>query len=170
MTKRCAHLISHIRHTSDHGHFCDLGTTAQHCRLGLFQDSDFAGDFDDSKSVLGGILCIFGSRTLVPMSWMCKKQTSASHSSTEAEIISLDADLRMNEIAALDFCDSVMEVFHSPPNQANKARDLGELQRNLSQKTPPNMRKPIPIKHINLDLASTDHVSSNMKHSLVPVL
>ena len=38
--------------------------TAQQCRLGLFQDSDLAGDFEDSKSTSGGILCIFGSRTI----------------------------------------------------------------------------------------------------------
>ena len=57
----------------------------------LFQDSDFAGNLEDSKSTSGGILCIIGSRTFVPISWMCKKQTSISHSSTESEIISLDA-------------------------------------------------------------------------------
>ena len=68
--------------------------TARQCRLGLSQDSDFAGDLEDSKSMSGGILCIFGSHTFVPISWMCKKQTSVSHSSTESEIISLDAGLR----------------------------------------------------------------------------
>ena len=47
--------------------------------------------------------CIFGSRTFVPISWMCKKQTSVSHSSTESEIISLDAGLRMDGSPALDF-------------------------------------------------------------------
>ena len=31
------------------------------------------------------ILCVFGSRTFVSVSWMCKKQTSVSHSSTESE-------------------------------------------------------------------------------------
>ena len=41
--------------------------------------------------------CIFGSRTFVPISSMCKKQTSVPHSSTETEIISLDAGLRMDE-------------------------------------------------------------------------
>ena len=56
---------------------------------GLFQDSDFAGYLEDSKST-SGVLCIFGSRTFVPISWMCKKQTSVSHSSTESEIISLE--------------------------------------------------------------------------------
>ena len=35
----------------------------------------------------------FGSHTFVPISWMCQKQTSVSHSSTESEIISLDTGL-----------------------------------------------------------------------------
>ena len=33
---------------------------------------------------------------------MCKKQTSGSHRSTESDIISLDAGLRMDGIPALD--------------------------------------------------------------------
>ena len=36
------------------------------CRLGLFQDSDFDGDFEDSESTSRGVLCIFGSRTFCP--------------------------------------------------------------------------------------------------------
>ena len=51
------------------------------------------GDLEDSKSTSGGLLCIFGSHTFVPISWMRKKQTSVSYSSTESEIISLDAGL-----------------------------------------------------------------------------
>ena len=43
---------------------------------------------------------------------MCKKQTSVSHSSTEAEIISLDAGLRMDGIPALTLWDLVIEIFH----------------------------------------------------------
>ena len=80
--------------------------TAKQCRLGLFQDSDFAGDLQDSKSTSGGTLCIFGNHTFVPISWMCKKQTAVSHSSTESESISLDAGLRLDWIIALDFVGS----------------------------------------------------------------
>ena len=36
---------------------------------------------------------------------MCKKQTSASHSATESEVISLDAGLRMDGLPALDLWD-----------------------------------------------------------------
>ena len=71
----------HVKNAWHVRSYCDVGNTAQHCRLGLFQGSDFAGDFEDSKSTSGGILCIFGSHTFVPISLMCKKLTSVSHSS-----------------------------------------------------------------------------------------
>ena len=57
-----------------------------------------------------------GSRTFLLISWMCKKQTSVSHNSTESEIISLDAGLRMDGLLALDLWDVVIEVLHSSKN------------------------------------------------------
>ena len=63
---------------------------------------------------------------------MCKKQTSVSHSSTKAEVISLDAGLRMDGIAALGLWDSVIELFHTPPNETNKTKDVREPRGNLS--------------------------------------
>ena len=48
--RRLARLIYYIHHTNDFRQYCHVGKTAQHCRLGLFQDSDFAGDLEDSKS------------------------------------------------------------------------------------------------------------------------
>ena len=96
--KRLNRLISYIHHTSEYKQYCHVGNTAKQCRLGLFQDSDFAEDLEDSKSTSGGTLCIFGSHTFVPISWMCKKQTSVSHSSTESEIISLDTGLSGTDV------------------------------------------------------------------------
>ena len=85
-------------------------TLPKQCRLGLFQDSDFAGDHEDSKSTSGRTLCVFGSHTFVPMSWICKKQTPVSQSSTESKIISLDAGLRLDGIPALDLWDLIVSV------------------------------------------------------------
>ena len=48
--KRFARLISDIHHTNEFRQSCHVRNTAQHCRLGFFQDSDFAGDLDESKS------------------------------------------------------------------------------------------------------------------------
>ena len=108
--KRLCRLISYIHHTCDYKQCCHVGNTAKQCSLGLFQDSDFAGDLEDSKSTSGGTLSILGSHTFVPVSWMCKKQTSVSHSSTESEIISLDAGLSLDGILALDLWDLIVSV------------------------------------------------------------
>ena len=129
-SKRSARLISHIHHTCEFKQYCHVGNTAQQCRLGLFQDSDFAGDLEDSKPT-----------TFVPMSWLCKKQTSVSHSPTEGEIISLDGCLRMDGIPALDLWDLTIEVFHSSSNQINKSKGQ-ESQGNLSRNTTFHMKKP----------------------------
>ena len=99
-----------------------MGNTAKQCRLGLFQDSDFAGDVEDSKSTSGGTLCVFGSHTFVPISWMCKKQTSVSYSSAESEIISLDAGVRMDSILALDLWDLIVAVLHGNTYQSHQER------------------------------------------------
>ena len=96
----------HIHHTCEYIQYCYVGKTAKQCRLVLFQDSDFAGDLEDSKSTSGGTLCILGSHTFVTISWMCKKQTAVSHSSTETEIISLDAGLRLDGLLASGFMRS----------------------------------------------------------------
>ena len=52
----------------------------------------------------------FGSHTFVPISWMCKKQTAVSHSSTESEIISLDTGLRLDGLPALELWDLIVSV------------------------------------------------------------
>ena len=111
--KRLNRLISKIHHTSEYKQYCYVGNTAKQCRLGLFQDSDFAEDLEDSKSTSGGTLCVFGSQTFVPISWMCKKQTAVSHISTESEIISLDTGLRLDGLPALELWDLFVSVFGS---------------------------------------------------------
>ena len=65
------------------------------------------------KSTSGGTLFIFGSHTFVPISWMCKKQTAVSNSSTESEIISLDTGLRLDGLPALVLWDLIVSFFGS---------------------------------------------------------
>ena len=122
--RRLARLISYIHHTSDHRQYCHVGNTAQHCRLYLFQDSNFAGGLEDSESCSAGILSVFESRTFVPISWMCKKQTSVSHSSTGSEVISLDAGLGM---------DVVFPLHPSKNIQASRNRFHEEVNNRVSR-------------------------------------
>ena len=85
--------------------YCYVGYTSKQCRLGLFQDSDFAEDLEDSKSLLEEHCAFLEAIHLFQKSWMCKKQTSVSHSSTESEIISLDAGLRFDGLLAVELWD-----------------------------------------------------------------
>ena len=115
------------------------------------------------KSTSGELLCIFGSHTFVPISWMCKKQTSVTCSSTEAEITSLDASLRMDGIPALDHRDLVIEVFRSEPNKTDGPKR--ELRGNPSAVVESNMLNPIPIKHTSVIPTNIDHIPSNSTNS-----
>ena len=105
-----------------------MGNTAKQCRLGLFQDSDFAGDIEDSTSTSGGTLCVFGSHIFVLVSSMCKKETSVSHSSPESEIISLDARSRLDGIPALDSCDLFVTILGNTNQSHDRTRRLVNAQ------------------------------------------
>ena len=163
--KRLSRLISYIHHTCNYKQYCHVGNTAKQCRLGLFQDSDFAGDLEDSKSTSGGTLCIFGSHTFVPISWMCNKQISVSHSSTESEIISLDAGLRLDGFPALDLWDLIVVVLHGNTNQSNQARrDLCTNQHEV-RSTPHTIQKQKKSHGMINDLDNVDFISSNVNSS-----
>ena len=71
---------------------------------------------------------------------MCKKQTSVSHSSTEAEIISLDAGLRMDGVPALTLWDLVIEICYSVPNGIEQTKE--ELRGDPLQSTSSNASTP----------------------------
>ena len=53
--RRLARLISYIHHAHEFRQYCHVVNTAQNCRFGLFQDSDFVSDLEDSKLTSGGI-------------------------------------------------------------------------------------------------------------------
>ena len=63
-------------------------------------------------------MCVVGSHTFVPVSWMCKKQTSVSHSSTESEIISLDAGVRLDG----DLWDLIVSVLGKTTQNHDRTR------------------------------------------------
>ena len=134
--ERLNRLISYIHHTCEYKQYCHVGNTAKQCRLGLFQDSDFTGDLEDSKSTSGRTLCIFGSHTFVPISWMCKKQTAVSHRVTEAEIISLDTGLRLDGLPALEPWDLIVSVLGNVSRVSDRSRqpDNDVHKRHKSQK------------------------------------
>ena len=93
--KRLHRLISYLRHTQNWTQTCYVGDYPDDYILVCFCDASFAGDLEDSKSTSGAYVVLMGPRTFVPITWLCKKQGAVSHSSTEAEVIALDAAMRM---------------------------------------------------------------------------
>ena len=64
-----------------------IGNPIEELRLAVYSDASFAADIGDTKSTTGGVLGFVGTKSFVPLNWICKKQGAVSDSSTEAEII-----------------------------------------------------------------------------------
>ena len=134
-----------------------VGNTAKQCRLGLCQDSDFAGDLEDSKSTTGGTLCVFGSHTFVPTSWMCKKQTAVSHSSTESEIISLDTGLRLDGLPALELRDLIVSVLGNVSRVSDRSgKPVNGENKHHESHSKINAMKDIDVVPSNVQSASRE--------------
>ena len=109
--KRLLGLISYINCTKDYVQTCFVGDNPEDCWIAMFVDASFAGDLQDSKSTSGMYLCLVGPNTFMPIPWLCKKQGAVSRSSTEAEVISLEASLRQEGLPALVLWEKVVQVF-----------------------------------------------------------
>ena len=127
--KRLHRLIEYLKSTKDWIQLCFVGDHPKDCWLALFVDASFAGDLEDSKSTNGAYLCIVGPRTFVPVTWVCKRQTAVSHSSTEAEVISLDAALRMEGLPALMLWELIMTVFDTSQSISSERPQQYRLKR-----------------------------------------
>ena len=62
----------------------------------------------------------------VPISWVCQKQTAVSHSSTEAEVISSDAGLRVESIPAMNLWGTVIDTLS--PQAARDSKPMHQTQ------------------------------------------
>ena len=154
--KRLNRLISYIHHTCEYKQYCHVGNTAKQCRLGLFQDSDFAGDLDSQRQHLEEF-CAFSKVTRLCQSVGCARNWLQFHTALQAEIICLDAGLRMDVVPALTLWDLVIEVFHSVPNQTDGPK--------REPRGTPSAVDAIPIKRTNVIPTNIDYIQSNGTHS-----
>ena len=95
---------------------------------------------------------------------MCKKQTSVSHRSTESEIVSLDAGLRLDGIPALDLWDLIVAV---PGNTNQSHKEQGDLLMNKREvrSTLHTIQKRKQSQGVMNDLNNIDCVPSNVQFS-----
>ena len=118
----------------------------------LFPDALFAGDLHDSQSTSEGVLCTFGDRTFVPISWTCKEHPTVSHS-TEAAVTSFFAGLRNGRFPSFN---SMFLGFVDVLSPADKPG--GDSTRNHSHVEPPHLLDLVPPKM---------HISNNRVHLFV---
>ena len=93
MDKSWWQTLGPFANTNDHRQYCHVGNTAPHCRCASFQDSDFAGDIEESISTSGGILFIFRCRATVHGRWR-KDRRRACAGEIEASEFDIEKILR----------------------------------------------------------------------------
>lgn len=97
-----------------------VGDAPKDLKLTCYSDASFAGDLQDSKSTTGGLLYLVGPRAFVPLTWICKKQGAASHSSTEAEIIGLNAMIRPEGLPNIHLWTQLLDVLSGTTDRKEK--------------------------------------------------
>ena len=95
---------------------------------------------------------------------MCKKQTSVSHSSTESEIISLDAGLRLDGIPALELWDLIVAVLGNTNQNHTEQGDLCKNKREV-RSSPHTIHKRKQSRRVINDLDNVDFIPSNVQSS-----
>ena len=93
--KKLHRAISYLHRRSDDALIGFIANPPERLRIALFADSDFAGDKSDYKSTSSAYAVLVGPQTFFPLGWASRKQTCASHSSVEAEVVALEAALRV---------------------------------------------------------------------------
>jgi hypothetical protein len=93
---RLLRLVSYIASTPDlvmEGKF--VHDDAGKLHLGVFADSDFAGDPTSSRSTSGSWVGLIGpGGSKLPLAWHSRRQTCTSHSTPEAECVAVNCALR----------------------------------------------------------------------------
>ena len=127
-------------------------------RLGSFEDSDFVGVLEDSKSTSSGILCIFGSRIFVPMRSMCKKRTSMSHKSTDSGSFFFFGCCFANgrNLWLAIMWDEVIDILHSSKKTHQALREHSRQQKFDDQ---------VPRGRVRGDIQSTNPTTKSKRNS-----
>ena len=102
--RRLARLVCYFYHANDYRQCCRVGKHGSAFVDWVCSKTQILLETLKTLNQFRVNFCVFsGGRALVPKSWMCKKQASVSHSSTESGDISLDVVMRMDGLSALDY-------------------------------------------------------------------
>ena len=116
-------LVSYIHCSKDLKMLGFIGDKFSDCRLWLFADADWAGEYD-SHSTTGCTMILVGPNTYYPLNAFSRKQTATATSSTEAKVIAANQALRAEGLPTLSlFCQLSLfgKEAHGYAQKAGKA-------------------------------------------------
>ena len=162
--RRLARLTSYIHHTSDYRQCCHVVTRLSIVDWVYFKTQTLRATLKILNQSREESYVYSEAEHFVPISWMCKKQTSVSHSSTGSEIISLDARLRLDGIHALDLWDLIVSVLgNTPQNHDRTGRPVVSTGEICSP--PHTIHKRKQSQRVINDLDNVDFIPSNVQSS-----
>ena len=121
---------------NDHRQCSHVGNTAQHCRLGLLQDSVMLETLKIVNLPRVSLVYLWKSN-ICSRKWNVQETNVGISHFERTEVFSLDVGLSMDGLFALDLSDVVMEVLHSLKN-AHTHQAQGDLVREDVRRTNPN--------------------------------
>jgi hypothetical protein len=96
------------RYTPEYRSCGKVNDPADALSLRLYVDADYAGCRLTARSTNGGFLVLVGPNTFFPLSYVSKRQTCVSGSTTESEIVSLAFSLYQEALPALNFWEAAL--------------------------------------------------------------
>jgi hypothetical protein len=108
--RQLIHLMSYVAATvdmqQDNFVHADNGSGME---LHVYADADLAGSSDSARSTSGGLLEMFSpGGTSVVLEFWSKRQTSTSHSTTEAECVAMSKAIREHGLPAQDLHETIL--------------------------------------------------------------
>ena len=106
----------------------------------------------------------FWKSHICSISWMYKKQTAVSHSSTEPEIISLDTGLRLDDLSSLELWDLIVSVLENPTQNHDRTGSSVENPSEICS-PPHTIHKRKQSRRVINDWDNVDSIPSNVQSS-----
>ena len=119
---RPARLLRYIHHTGNSRHFCHVGNNSKRMQVRPISGCRFRWRPDRSQTYVRRSI-VHSRKPNICAYFMAMQETNSySHSSTEADIVSLDARLRMDGIHALILWETVPQ---QSPKQCKPKKQVG---------------------------------------------
>jgi len=106
--RRLHRLMCYVNSSLEDRQIGFIGDPLEELWLAVYADADFAGDRKDSKSTAGAFLVLMGPNTFYPLASLSKKHGCTSHSTVEAEVVSLNTAIRTLGLPALDLWELIL--------------------------------------------------------------